>query len=186
MADLVETHVERILSTAKLGEELSIGLLKFAARYNQNHLVMLNLSTATGLISGNLQIVSDTIEKFGPKIDLDEALTVPLVAALRAIFEKVQKAVAEGIEAEDEHGNNVNTEIVDDIPLARRNVRRIMNNHAGVVAFGRVLGGYTQAEMLVWYLEALKGHVFFVSKTIRYLGLKQREDEYVSGSMSIL
>ncbi|KAH7323986.1 hypothetical protein BKA65DRAFT_77638 [Rhexocercosporidium sp. MPI-PUGE-AT-0058] len=178
MADPVGTHAELILSTAKLGEELSVNLLKFASRYNLNQLVMLNLSTATGLISGNLQNLSETIEKFGPKIDLEDGTTKPLVAGLRAIFEKVKKALEEGVQAENEHGDDYDdTEDPNGVPQRRYNTRKIANNHAGTLAFTRVLGGYTQAEMLVWHLEAQKCHVFFLAKGIRYLALKKMEEE---------
>ncbi|XMA09831.1 hypothetical protein WAI453_002622 [Rhynchosporium graminicola] len=69
MVDAVRTQSngEHILHTAKIGEELSMNLVKFSAQFNNNHLMMLNLSTAIGLIAGNLQTLCETIEKFGPK-----------------------------------------------------------------------------------------------------------------------
>ncbi|KAH9215878.1 hypothetical protein DL95DRAFT_460726 [Leptodontidium sp. 2 PMI_412] len=178
MADPVETHAELILSTAKLGEEISVNLLKFSAKYSSNQVVMPDLSIAVGLISGNLENLSETIEKFGPKIDLEDALTKPLVVGIRAIFEKMQKALEEGIKAEDEHGDDYeDLERVNGVPQPRFNARRNVHNHAGTLAFTRTLGGYPKAEALVWYLETQKGHLFFLAKAIRYLALKKMEDE---------
>ncbi|KAG4434686.1 hypothetical protein IFR05_009832 [Cadophora sp. M221] len=178
MTDPVETHAELILSTAKLGEGISANLLKFSSKYSSNLLVMPNLSIAIGLISGNLNNLSETIEKFGPRIDLDDALTKPLVVGIRAIFEKVQRALDEGIKAEDEHGDEyVDVERVNGVPQARVNVRRNVHDHPGTLAFTRTFGGYPKTEALVWYLETQKGHLFFLAKAIRYLALKKMEDE---------
>ncbi|KAL2062627.1 hypothetical protein VTL71DRAFT_5699 [Oculimacula yallundae] len=173
-----ETHQEVILSTAKLGEDLSVHLVKFSARFNTNHLGMLNLSTAIGLISGNLETLSSTIQTFGPTISLDDNLTTPLVASLRAIFEKVQRALDEATEADKAHGDDFDEpQSMGEIPVNRQDARRALRNHAGVIAFGKVLGGYAQAETLVWFLETLKGHVFFLAKGIKYLALKKMEED---------
>ncbi|KAK0123992.1 hypothetical protein ONS95_008981 [Cadophora gregata] len=173
-----QTHMETILSTAKLGEKLSIDLLKFSASYNINQLIMLNMSTAIGLISANLQALSQNIEAFGPKIDFDEALTKPLVESVRAIFEKVQKALADGYEAEKKHGDDfVSPEMGSGVRRSRYDATRILHQHAGVIAFNKVFGGYPGGEMLMWNLDTQKGHVFFLAKTIRVLALKKMEEE---------
>ncbi|PVH77903.1 hypothetical protein DL98DRAFT_636583 [Cadophora sp. DSE1049] len=178
MADETQTHMETILSTAKLGEELSINLLKFSASYNANQLIMLNMSTAIGLISANLQTLSQTIETFGPKVNFDETLTKPLVESLRVIFEKVQKALEEGYEAESNHGDEYESpEMGSGIPRSRYDAARIVHQHAGVIAFNKVFGGYTQAEMLMWNLDTQKGHVFCLAKAIRVLALKKMDED---------
>ncbi|CZS97010.1 uncharacterized protein RAG0_06112 [Rhynchosporium agropyri] len=106
MVDAVRTQSngEHILHTAKIGEELSMNLVKFSAQLNNNHLMLLNVSTAIGLIAGNLQTLCETIENFGPKIVLDDDFLKPLVVGLRACFKKVKKALNEAIEAENAHG----------------------------------------------------------------------------------
>ncbi|KAH7389033.1 hypothetical protein BKA64DRAFT_128146 [Cadophora sp. MPI-SDFR-AT-0126] len=169
MADETQTQMETILSTAKLGEELSINLLKFSASYNSNLLLTLSMSTAIGLISANLQALSQTIEKFGSNINFDETLTKPLVETLRAVFEKVQKALEEGYEAEKKHGDEYESpDMGSGIDAAR-----IVHHHAGVLAFNNVFGGYRQAEIFMWNLDRQKGHVFCLAKAIRVLALKK-------------
>lgn len=172
-----QTHQEAILSTARLGEELSIDLLKFSATYNANHLITLNIATAIGLISANLQTLSQAIETFGPKIDFDESLTKPLVESLKTVLEKVQRAVEEGYEAEKEHGEEFEN---PKPPIAARQSRHDARNehqYPGVVAFNKVFGGYSHAEILMWKMDEMKGHVFCLAKAIRVLALKKMEEE---------
>lgn len=181
MAAPPETHQESILRTAEIGEATSSALIKFAAQYSTNHPELLNLATAFDLIAVNLRSLSTTLTTYGPKIELDDSLTIPLVARIRETFEKVAKALEEGVEAEKDYGDEwEDLERVGAVAgeRFRAGVRYSnMYNHAGCVRFLRSLGGLEAAEGLVWGLEELKGHIFYLAKGVRYLGLKKKESE---------
>lgn len=181
MAAPLGTHQEFILRTAEIGEATSGSLIKFVAQYSTNQPVLLNLATAFNLISVNLHSLSTTLTTYGPKIELSDSLTIPLVAGIRDTFKKVAKALEEGVEAEKDYGDEwEDLERVGAVAGERFRAgarHPNMYNHAGCVRFLRALGGLEAAEELVWGLEELKGHVFYLAKGVRYLGLKKIESE---------
>ncbi|KAJ5050861.1 uncharacterized protein L3040_002729 [Drepanopeziza brunnea f. sp. 'multigermtubi'] len=175
----VKTHQDFILLTANLGSETSTEIINFIAQYSTTPHSLADLSQALTLVATNLHSLYSTISQYGPNTNYDDSLTRPLIACLHAIFEKVGRALEEGVEAEKEYGDE--WEDLERVGGGGRSVVRPRNpnafNHAGCVRFVRVLGGYETTDELVWYLETLKGHVFHVAKAIRYLALKRMESE---------
>ncbi|KAK6581044.1 hypothetical protein PZA11_006532 [Diplocarpon coronariae] len=180
MADSSESYKDLVLSTAKLGEETSAKIIDFVSQYPENQAGMVNISIGLKLASANLRELYSTLDKYGSKIQLDDNLTQPLVAVLRAIFMKAAKALEEGIEAEKDYGDEWESlERVGGAATSRamQSRRPCSYTHAGCMRFMRVLGGFEQADELVWYLEKQKGHLFYVIRAIRYLSLKNLEAE---------
>lgn len=172
-----QTHQESIISTADLLKNTSADLIKFAAQYPTNQPVLIGFTTASDLISANLQSLSTALSAYGPKISVEDSLTTPLVAAIRAVAEKVAKGLAEGVEAEKEYGDEwEDLERVGAVAAERsRAMVRSPNmyTHAGCVRFLRVMGGLEDAEQLLCGMDELKSLAFYVTKMVRYLGLKK-------------
>lgn len=163
--------------TACLGLGTSIRIMDFLAQYPTTQHSIAHLSQALSFTATNLLSLSSTISKPGPEIYSEQPLTEPLVATIHAILEKVDRALEEGLEAEKNYGNEwEDLERVDGRAKARAR-QPSAYSHAGCVRFSRVLGGYEATDELVWYLEALKEHVFFLTKAMQYLALKKKESE---------